>query len=288
MSASDFLCRPETRRVLWIMGGVVAFSILVQLSELPYRNFIGSLFSGLNSNRMNTQINGNDTIFSIESKNTSNPISVQSSAQLNYSFGVELLKPERNLVPERAEEFGNIFRGNDGNVAPMLDEQNKDDSIPLQSNIASPPMITPDLQVDDNLTAPSTSHDEVRVIVVPLNLNATIQAPSVSHRHVDTDDNSTYLAATHNSNEATGLLRNHLPSSGNGTKTPVAKKAKDKPMDGVVSISEMTNMLLRNSHLSNLLTVCHVYVRSGNANLLNRFVDNCFCLLNYGRIQCGL
>ncbi|KAH0645198.1 hypothetical protein KY284_033082 [Solanum tuberosum] len=268
MAVTDFLCRAETRRVLWVMGGVFAFSILFQFCELPYGNFIGSLFSGLNFNRMNyvnTQINftggfdekisRNDSIFSIESKKSGGNHSYDSS-------GVELLKPNTNLAPERAMEFGNIFKGNNGNVAPMLDELNKDDNIvPLASDIESPPLISSPPQVDDNLIAPiATQIDEVAVIVVPLNsTNATIQlmnspAPSVSHRHVDTD-NSTALARSHNPNEATGLLRNDHALSGNGStmtkRTPAAKKAS---VEGVVSISEMTNMLLRSSHLSNLLT----------------------------------
>ncbi|KAK4730169.1 hypothetical protein R3W88_023157 [Solanum pinnatisectum] len=262
MAVSDFLCRAETRRVLWVMGGVFAFSILFQFCELPYGNFIGSLFSGLNFNRMNyvnTEINftggfderisGNDSIFSIESKKS------------NDSSGVELLKPNTNLAPERAMEFGNICKGNNGNVAPMLDEQNKDDNIvPLPSDIESPPLISSPPQVDYNLIAPIASQiDEIAVIVVPLNsTNATIQlmnspAPSVSYRHVDTD-NLTALASSHNPNEATGLLRNDHALSGNGStmtkRTPAAKKAS---VEGVVSISEMTNMLLRSSHPSNLL-----------------------------------
>ncbi|MCD9639169.1 hypothetical protein HAX54_023526, partial [Datura stramonium] len=286
--ASDFhlfLCRTETRRVLWVMGGVFAFSILVQYFELPYGNFIGSLFSGLNSNRMNdvnTQLNfiagfdgkikRNDSVFSIESKKSGNPegtTSIQSSTHLNDNSGVELLKPNKNLAPEGVKEFGNIFKGNN--------EQNKDDIVP---NIASPPMISPApsvslRHVDDNSTALASSHnpygstttwnDEVPVIS-PLNSNATIQlmnspAPSVSLGHAD--DNSTALASSHNSYgattapiEATGLLRNDLALLGNGstmTKTPAAKKASDKPVEGVVSISEMTNMLLQ-SHPSNLLT----------------------------------
>ncbi|XP_006359775.1 probable glycosyltransferase At5g03795 [Solanum tuberosum] len=268
MAVTDFLCRAETRRVLWVMGGVFAFSILFQFCELPYGNFIGSLFSGLNFNRMNyvnTQINftggfdekisRNDSIFSIESKKSGGNHSYDSS-------GVELLKPNTNLAPERAMEFGNIFKGNNGNVAPMLDEQNKDDNIvPLPSDIESPPLISSPPQVDDNLIAPiATQIDEVTVIVVPLNsTNATTQlmnspAPSVSHRHVDTD-NSTALASPHNPNEATGLLRNDHALSGNGStmtkRTPAAKKAS---VECVVSISEMTNMLLRSSHPSNLLT----------------------------------
>lgn len=258
MAASDFLCRAETRSVLWVMGGVFAFSILFQFCD---GNFIGSLFSGLNFNRMNymnTQINfttgfdakisRNDSIFSIESI-PEGKTSVQSSTLLNYSSGVELLKPNWNLEPERAKEFGNIFKGDN--------EQNKDDIIPLP-----PPLISPDPQVDDNLTAPTSSHnpyDEVAVIV-PLNSNATIQlmnspAPSVSHRHVDTD-NSTSLASSHNPNEATGLLTNDRNGFTVTKSTPAAKKASDKPVEGVVSISEMTNMLLRSSHPSNLLTVC--------------------------------
>ncbi|KAH0648068.1 hypothetical protein KY285_033316 [Solanum tuberosum] len=268
MAVTDFLCRAETRRVLWVMGGVFAFSILFQFCELPYGNFIGSLFSGLNFNRMNyvnTQINftggfdekisRNDSIFSIESKKSG-------GNHPDDSSGVELLKPNTNLAPERAMEFGNIFKGNNGNVAPMLDEQNKDDYIvPLPSDIESPPLISSPPQVDDNLIAPiATQIDEVTVVVVPLNsTNATTQlmnspAPSVSHRHVDTD-NSTALASPHNPNEATGLLRNDHALSGNGStmtkRTPAAKKAS---VEGVVSISEMTNMLLRSSHPSNLLT----------------------------------
>ncbi|KAG5591580.1 hypothetical protein H5410_042094 [Solanum commersonii] len=268
MAATDFLCRAETRRALWVMGGVFAFSILFQFCELPYGNFIGSLFSGLNFNRMNyvnTQINftggfdekisRNDSIFSIESKKSGGNHPDDSSR-------VELLKPNTNLAPERAMEFGNIVKGNNGNVAPMLNEQNKDDNIvPLPSDIESPPLISSPPQVDDNLIAPiATQIDEVTVIVVPLNsTNATTQlmnspAPSVSHSHVDTD-NSTALARSHNPNEATGLLRNDHALSGNGStmtkRNPAAKKAS---VEGVVSISEMTNMLLRSSHPSNLLT----------------------------------
>ncbi|XP_049377966.1 probable glycosyltransferase At5g03795 [Solanum stenotomum] len=268
MAVTDFLCRAETRRVLWVMGGVFAFSILFQFCELPYGNFIGSLFSGLNFNRMNyvnTQINftggfdekisRNDSIFSIESKKSGGNHSYDSS-------GVELLKPNTNLAPERAMEFGNIFKGNNGNVAPMLDEKNKDDNIvPIASDIESPPLISSPPRVDDNLIAPiATQIDEVTVIVVPLNsTDATTQlmnspAPSVSHRHVDTD-NSTALASPHNPNEATGLVRNDHALSGNGStmtkSTPAARKAS---VEGVVSISEMTNMLLRSSHPSNLLT----------------------------------
>ncbi|KAM3282143.1 putative glycosyltransferase [Capsicum chacoense] len=290
---SDFLCRAETRRVLWVMGGVFAFSLLVQDFELPYGNFIGSLFSGLNSNRMNnnnTQINftaGFDT-------------KIKSGKP-----GVELLKPNRTLAPEGAKEFGNILKGH---VVPMLEIKNKDDTVPLAANVESAPMIPLAPQIDDNLTASSnlaTRSDEVAGIVplasyvpsapmippapqvydnltapssstatrnvsaitVPLNSNDTIQltnspAPAVSLRHVD--DNSTVLSSSRNAygatpapTEAIGQLRNSLASSGNGyamtKKTPVAKKESDKLVKGVVSISEMTNMLLQ-SHQSNLLT----------------------------------
>ncbi|XP_059275037.1 probable glycosyltransferase At5g03795 [Lycium ferocissimum] len=284
-----FLCRAETRRVLWVMGGVFAFSILVQqYFELPYGNFIGSLCSGVNSNRtnnVNTQFNftvgfdgkmkRNDSIFPIEP---------------NDSSGVELLKPNRDLAPERAKEFENIFKGKNENVAPMLEEQSKDDIAPLASNISLPPMISPApsvslRHVDDNSIvlhssdnpggATTTQNNEV-VAFVPLKSNAAVQtmnspAPSVSLRHVD--DNSTTAP-----NKATELLRNDLALSGNastlnkalavhdnlttlasshtpyGAKTPSVKEASDKPVKGVVSISEMTNMLLRSHHPSNLLT----------------------------------
>ncbi|KAF3670331.1 putative carotenoid 9,10(9',10')-cleavage dioxygenase 1-like, partial [Capsicum annuum] len=229
---SDFLCRAETRRVLWVMGGVFAFSLLVQYFELPYGNFIGSLFSGLNSNRMNnnnTQINftaGFDT-------------KIKSGKP-----GVELLKPNRTLAPEGAKEFGNILKGH---VVPMLEENNKDDTVPLAANVESAPMIPLAPQIDDNLTASSnlaTRSDEVAGIVplasyfpsapmipptpqvydnltapssstttrnvsaitVPLNSNDTIQlmnspAPAVSLRHVD--DNSTVLSSSRNAYGAT-------------------------------------------------------------------------------------
>ncbi|XP_016510893.2 putative glycosyltransferase At5g03795 [Nicotiana tabacum] len=279
-----FLCRAETRRVLWLMGSVFAFVILVQYLELPYGTLIGSLFSGLNSNRMNNnnthlnvtagfdgKIKINDYNFLIESKTSGNPENtalVQQSTQPNDRSGVELLKSNGTLAPDTAKKVGYIFNGNNENVAPMLEDQRKDDIVPLAWNVASLPMISPLRQFNDNLTTRVSSHnrhgatttrnDEVAGLV-PLNSNAALRpmnspAPSVSLRHVG--DNSTAVASSHNPysvtttpNEATRVSRNGSTM----TNSPVVKEATDRPEKGVVSISEMTKMMLR-SHPSSLLT----------------------------------
>lgn len=201
------ICQVETRRCIWLVGLVFAVVFMVQYFELPYGDVISSIFSDGNAK---VPVNG-----------SSLDLAPEKAKELVDNFSVHNISTNKDSSLSSTEP--------EEDIAPTSRANGNPDTISATPPFALPQVLPP---------PPLASLTDANT-----NIQAPLASSSTSNMSVDkfepkTLDNDEELGSPKSDGDP-------LSSNTSTPKGPTVTEIPDSLTDGVVTISNMNDMLLR-------------------------------------------